>query len=204
MLKLIFNLFEKRFIKHLNKKHSIKLTKDNLNFAFHDLDGNGYYKFSKDIELPMSRLAKMQEYLMWLSKGVSQEEYIKALEVAESGLEGGIKDGKGLAKIGFVLHELKDRCKMVVHDELFYNIIAIQIIRSDESITEFNNEIQMQKVQAFKDMEKENDSFFLAIQELLEQLSLSGITKAQLEKLLRESRILRESMERMLNTASEA
>ena len=34
---------------------------------------------------------------------------------------------------------------MVLHDELFYNIIAVQLIRQDESPTEFNNEIHLQK-----------------------------------------------------------
>lgn len=200
MLRLIFNLFEKRFIKYLNKKNAIKLTKDNLNLSFYDDEGRGYYKFSKDIELPMTRLAKLQEYLMWLSKGISKEEYVKALEFAKQGLEGGIKDGKGLAKIGFVLHELIDRSEMVIHDELFFNIIAVQLIRDDESPTEFNNEIQMQKVAAFKALNSKDDSFFLNIQEFLEQLNLSSTTKDQLEKLLKESQVLRGAMERMLST----
>ncbi len=91
------------------KKMGVKVTKDNLIFAFHDLEGNGYYKFPKGLELPLSRIAKVQEYLMWLSKGVSQEEYLKALEIAEEAMNNGIKDAKGMAKIGFVLGELKER-----------------------------------------------------------------------------------------------
>lgn len=203
MLKLIFRLFEKKFIGYLNKKNSIKLTKDNLVLSFYGDEGEGYYKFPKEVELPMVRNAKLQEYLMWLAKGVSQEEYIKAIEYAETGLEGGIKDGKGLAKIGFILHELKDRCKMVIHDELFYNIIAVQLIRADEDPTSFNNEIQMQKVEAFKRLDKQDDAFFLNIQEFLGQLNLSNITKDQYEKLLKESRIVREAMEKMLSSLSE-
>lgn len=203
MLKLIFRLFEKKFIGYLNKKNSIKLTKDNLVLSFYGDEGEGYYKFPKEVELPMVRNAKLQEYLMWLAKGVSQEEYIKAIEYAETGLEGGIKDGKGLAKIGFILHELKDRCKMVVHDELFYNIIAVQLIRGDEDPTSFNNEIQMQKVEAFKRLDKQDDAFFLNIQEFLGQLNLSNITRDQYEKLLKESRVVREAMEKMLSSLSE-
>ncbi len=200
MLKLIFNIFENRFIKFLNKKNSIKLTKDNLTFSFYDSDGLGYYKFPKELELPMTRLAKMQEYMMWLSKGVSQEEYIKAITIAENCLEGGIKDGKGLARIGFVLHELKDRCKMIIHDELFYNIIAVQVIRNDESVTEFNNEIQMQKVAAFKQMDFNSDTFFLNIHEYLEAFGLSNITKNKYDQLLKNSQEVRAAAERVLNT----
>lgn len=203
MLKLIFNLFEKRFIKYLNKKNSIKLTKDNLTFSFYDGDGKGYYKFPKDIELPIPRAAKMQEHLMWLSKGVDIKEYKKCLAFAKSGLEGGIKDGKGLAKIGFILEELETRCDMVIHEELFYNLLAVQFIRDDERPTEFNNDIQMQKVAAFKELDKLGDTFFLSIQEYLELFGLSNTTKIQLEKLLKESRTLREATERMMSTLSE-
>lgn len=202
MLKLIFNLFEKKFIKYLNKKNSIKLTKDNLVFAFHDTEGLGYYKFQKELELPMIRMAKLQEYLMWLSKGVDKSEYLAALEFAETGLEGGIKDGKGLAKIGYILNQLKDRCQMVVHDELFYNIIACQLVREDESITDFNNTIQMEKVEAFKLLDSYSDTFFLNIQEFLSLLNLSNISRDQLKKLVHESEVFRKSVEKQMSSLS--
>lgn len=202
MLKLIFRLFEKRFIRYLNKKNGIKLTKDNLVFAFHDLDGTAYYKFSKELDLPLIRAAKVQEFLMWLVKGVSKEEYLKALDLAESALVKGVSDQKGTAKIGYVIHELKDRCNMTLHDELFYNIIAAQLIRSDESPNSFNNDIHMQKVDAFKLMDKDDDTFFLGIRELLGPLGLSNITKEQLEQLLKHSQAVRGAMERMLKSQS--
>jgi len=185
------------------KKMGVKVTKDNLIFAFHDLEGNGYYKFPKGLELPLSRIAKVQEYLMWLSKGVSQEEYLKALEIAEEAMNNGIKDAKGMAKIGFVLGELKERSKMVIHDELFYNIIACQMVRQDESVTEFNNEIHMQKVEAFKELDKLNDTFFLNIQEFLTALNLSNITKTQYENLMSASVAIRKAMAAMESSLSE-
>lgn len=196
----VFNLLEKKFIAHLHKKKAITLTKENLTLSFYDLDGNGYYKFPKGLDLPMNRLAKLQDYLMWLSKGIDPAEYKKALEFAESGLEGGIKDGKGLSKIAFIINELKTRPEMVVHDELFYNILAVQIIRQDESVTDFSNDIQMQKVAAFKLLDKQDDSFFLNTQEYLEPLGLSNTTRDQLTKLLRESQILRATLEKMVSS----
>lgn len=194
---------EKKMLNRICKKMGVKVTKDNLIFAFHDLEGNGYYKFPKGLELPLSRIAKVQEYLMWLSKGVSQEEYLKALEIAEEAMNNGIKDAKGMAKIGFVLGELKERSKMVIHDELFYNIIACQMVRQDESVTEFNNEIHMQKVEAFKELDKLNDTFFLNIQEFLTALNLSNITKTQYENLMSASVAIRKAMAAMESSLSE-
>lgn len=194
----MLNWIEKYFQKRINKKLAIKLTVNNLTYSFTDDDGYSYYMFPKEVELPIGRMGKLQEYLMWMAKGVSKEEYIKAIDYAEGALINGLKDSKGVAKIGFVLHELKDRCNMVVHDELFYNIIAVQIVREDESPTEFNNEIHLQKVAAFKELDKKNDSFFLNIQELLNQLGLTNITKKNLDELLKESQAVREAIERMM------
>lgn len=194
----MLNWIERYFQKRINKKLSIKLTTNNLTHQFTDDDGNAYYSFPKEVELPISRMGKLQEYLMWMAKGVSKEEYIKAIDYAETALINGLSDKKGVAKIGFVLHELKDRCNMVIHDELFYNIIAVQLIRDDESPSEFNNEIHIQKVEAFKKMDKKDDCFFLHIQELLGQLGLTNITKKNLDELLRESQVIREAMERMM------
>lgn len=191
---------EKEFLAYLHKKNRTKIVKENLTFAFNDLEGNGYYKFDKELDLPISRLAKMQEYLVWLSKGISKEEYIRAIDIAEGCLTDGLKNAKGVAKIGFVLHELKDRCNLVVHDELFYNILAVQFIRHDENVSEFNNNIHLEKVDMFKEMDSQDDTFFLNIQQYLDVFGLSNITKPHLQELLKESRTLRVAMERMLNT----
>ena len=194
----MLNWIERYWLKRINKKMSIKLSVNNLTQSFIDMDGNAYYSFPKEIEMPISRMAKMQEYLMWLAKGINKDEYIKAIDYAEGALIAGLKDSKGVAKIGFVLHELKDRCNMVIHDELFYNIIAVQLIRQDESPTEFNNEIHMQKVAAFKEMDLQDDAFFLCIQEYLMQLGYKDITKKNLEELIKHSQVVRKALERML------
>ena len=140
---------------------------------------------------------------MWMSRGVSKDEYLRALGIAEEAMNNGIKDTKGMAKIGFVLGELKERCNMVIHDELFYNVIACQLVRQDESVSEFNNEIHLQKVEALRELDLKKDGFFLHIQEYLQAFSLSNISKAQYENLMKESKQIRIAMEKMLSTVSE-
>lgn len=191
----MLNWIEKTILKRIHKKLSIKLTKENLVLAFTDLDGNGYYKFAKGLELPISRMSKLLEYMMWLRKGTTKEEYLSALEIAKKGLEKGISDGKGLAKMGFVITELENRAELVIHDELFYNILAVQHIRHDESVTKFNNEIHLQKVEAFRELDKLDDCFFLNIQEFLQALNLQNITKTEYENLMSASRQARQALE---------
>lgn len=189
---------EKQFLEYLHKKNGTKMSKENLAFSFFDLDGLAYYKFPKELSLPMSRLGKLQEYITWLSAGVTGEELDKMIENADKALMEGIKTGKNAAKIGWLLSELKDRKQMIVHEELFYNIIAVQLIRSDESPTEFNNEIQMQKVESFRRLNTENDTFFLNISEYLKALNWSNITRAELLSILNDSTIKVEATKKMM------
>ena len=195
---MLYKIFEKGFLKYLHKKNGTTLSKESLIFSFIDLDGNTYYKFPKDLSLPMVRLGKLQEYMQWLSSGVTGVELDKMLDACDNALMNGLKNNNGFAKIGFILAELRDRKKMIIHDELFYNIIACQIIRHDESPTVFNNEIQMQKVIAFRKLNEQNDTFFLNINEYLAALNWSNITKDELMNLLMDSVIHREAAESMM------
>lgn len=198
----LLSWIEKKMLNKIHKKMGVTLTKDNLVLAFTDLEGYGYYKFPKGLEMPLSRLSKMQEYLMWLSRGVSKTEYIRALDIAEQAMNDGIKNTKGMAKIGFVLGELKERSNMIIHSELFYNILACQFVRSDESITEYNHEIHLQKVEAFQEMDSLNDNFFLNIQEYLEVFNLSDISRNEYVLLMNESTRVRAAMDQMMNSLS--
>lgn len=193
-----FQKNEKGFLAYLHKKNGTKLTKDNLAFSFFDLDGKGYYKFAKDLSIPMSRLGKLQEYMAWLSAGITGTELEKILDFIDVAITDGLRTGKNASKIGWATNEIRERKKMIVHEELFYNIIAVQIIRDDESITEFNNDIQMEKVEAFKKLNTENDVFFLNIQEYLKALNWSNITKAELLNILRDSTIRMQATQKMI------
>lgn len=179
-----FQKNEKEFLSYLHKKNGTHLTKDNLAFAFHDLDGNAYYKFPKEVGMPMARLGKVQEFATLLTKGVDGKEYNDLLAYADKALTDGIKNGKNASKIGFVLSELVDLQNIVIHDEIFYNIIAVQMVRHDESITEFSNDIHMQKVVAFRRLNQENDTFFLNTNEFLRPYNWSNITPDELRNLL--------------------
>lgn len=186
-MKFLFNIFEKKFLNYLIEKQSKKLDVKNLKYEFTDLDGKVYYSFPKEVLLPIGRLAKLQEYVMWLQRGIDTKEYENMLDAADVALTDGLTNKKGGSKVGFIISELRDRKNMVIHEELFYNFIAVQLIRSDESITEFNNDIQMQKVDAIRKLNQKDEGFFLIIQKFLAVLNLSDITKEELTTLLEES-----------------
>jgi hypothetical protein len=185
--KWFFERNENEFLRYIHKKNGHTLTKDNLTYSFLDLDGNAYYKFPKDLALPMERMGKLHEYMMWLSAGITGQELDLMLDYADKLITEGLTKGKNGSKVGFILSDIKERKNKIIHPELFYNIIAVQTIRWDESVTSFNNDIQLEKVEAFKRLNNEDDTFFLNIREYLVALNWSNISRIELLNILKQS-----------------
>jgi len=70
---------------------------------------------------------------------------------------------------------------------VFYNILAVQWVREDESVYEFNETIQFEKVQSFIQADKEHTGFFFHQPELKGLLSLLRITHEDVPSYLKES-----------------
>jgi hypothetical protein len=122
-----------------------------LEYAITDLNGVKYYKFPQDASIPIERWGKLNEYMMWMSSGLTGGELDKLVAVAEEAIAQGLKqDTRNIAKISTVLNEIKERKNMVIHTELFYNYVSVQLVREDENPDTFNNEIHLQKVEQFK------------------------------------------------------
>lgn len=158
MIKWIGNLFKSKEV-----KTSIPHAK--LEYCHTDSLGDKYYKYPESMSLPIERFGKLQEYMMWMSSGITATELDSLLDEADKALTEGLTQKKNASKIGFILHEIRDRKNMVIHTELLYNFLAVQVIREDEDPEFFNNAIQMQKVERFKEETKNGKTydFFLRI-----------------------------------------
>ena len=122
-----------------------------LEFGFTDSKGINYNKFPTDTAIPIERWGKLNEFMMWMSAGLTSGELDKLLNVAEEAIAEGLKkDTRNIAKISTVINQIRERKNMVIHTELFYNYVAVQLVRQDEDPNTFNNEIQLQKVEQFK------------------------------------------------------
>lgn len=136
-----------------------------LEYCFSDSLTAKYYKYPESMSLPLERFGKLQEYMMWMSSGITATELDALLDEADKALTEGLLQKKNASRIGFILSEIRDRKNMVIHTELLYNFLAVQVIREDEDPEFFNNSIQMQKVERFKEETKNGKTydFFLRI-----------------------------------------
>ncbi len=151
--KILWKLFHKDLIKHYIKDASKPVGFSDLKLAFTDLNGKKYYQPQQGWNIPIERLGKLQEFTMWMSAAISPEELDKLIDAADRLLTDGLKTGKNAAKIGAILSQIKERRKMCIHTELLYNYAACSLIREDEVVDKYDNDIQMQKVIQFKELE---------------------------------------------------
>lgn len=194
--------FLKFFIEESGEK---RIEKANLEYRFHDSNGKIYYGFPESLPMPLERWGKMKDFLMYMNAGFSLTEYDEMIDLAEKNWVSFIKTGKNAAKVGYIFQELKNRSRMVIHTELLYNFLAVQLVREDESVEVFNSEIQNEKVEQFKkECVDGNHYFFFQKPELKKLHELWKFTREEWNEYWEESQakqeILKRSLKNILST----
>src|SRR3990172_2496470 len=154
MIKWIGKLFERK-----QERVITSIPHSKLELCFTDSCGCKYYKFPEAMSLPIERFGKLQEFMMWMSAGLTSVELDSLLDEADKALMTGLTTGKNASKIGFVLTQIRERKNMVIHTELLYNFLAVQVIREDEQVEFFNNAIHLEKIEQFKSETKDGKTY---------------------------------------------
>lgn len=201
-LKDIWEKNKKDFIQMFTDEVSQKrLNKKELEFRFLDSNGKSYFGFPDSLPLPLERWGKSRDFLMWMSNGMSSKEFIELIEVAEKNWLNYIKTGKNASKVGYIFEELKNRGRMVIHTELLYNFLAVQLIRDDEDAESFNAEIHNEKVEQFKkETANGNHYFFFQQPELKKLHEFWNFNQEEWEKYWNESLIVQQTQVKILQT----
>lgn len=152
MIKLLFRLFRKQFLKLAFNEQSKPVDFDKLNQVFIDSDGRKYYMYDDDMEIPVTRRGESVKYLQELEACLSREELgmftdgmIVALEREEKG-----RFKPDFAMIGFLIKEIQLRKEGLFHPEIMFNLISTLYIREDENPSVIDPQIHKQKVEQFK------------------------------------------------------
>src|SRR3990167_7035211 len=199
MIKWIGEIFSKKVITGI--PHS------KLELCFTDSTGRKYYKFPEAMSLPIERFGKLQEFMMWMSAGLTSAELDILLDEADKALMGGLTTGKNASKIGFVLTQIRERKNMVIHTEFLYNFLAVQVIREDEQAEHFNNAIHLDKIEQFKKETADGKTYDFFLHIGLKKLNdLFNMSEAEWTRFWGESleaqRLLREAVKIISKDAS--
>lgn len=132
--------------------------------ALVDLDGKVYYRFTgSSTIIPLERMGKMQDFLTMMSAGLDEKELTALIDVANGELALALAGKKAdVVKIGAVLSQIKERQQMILHDQLLWQFMAVQLIREDEPPSRFIQKIHDEKVEALQSLywEKSDTSLF--------------------------------------------
>lgn len=126
---------------------------EKLQYAFTDLDGYRHYRFPSVTDLPVERWGKGQEFLTFLSRGLTGEELRALVYVAIAELENLVAGKKGsLVTAAAALKEILQRENIIMHTELMYQFVAVNHVREDEPVESYSDSYQQLKVDAYKAM----------------------------------------------------
>lgn len=197
-LKKLWDENRTEFIRFYSTEQQKPLTHAQLEKAFVDINGNQIYKFSS-LDLPISRFGKQKQFLQWLAKGLTDEEDRKI----DNTLADIVLNGTSLLEVkkgcAGLLAEKEIRRQMVIHTEIFYNLVALELIRHDENPEVFDPDIHMEKIKTFKKMTKEGSTYFFFQQTALASLSkYLKYTQAQWDHYWEESEIKLQSLNPVL------
>lgn len=174
-----------------------------LELCFTDNKGRKYYKFPEAMSLPVERFGKLQEFMMWMSAGLTSVELDKLLDHADKALTDGLLLKKNASKIGFIITQIRERKSMVIHTELLYNFLAVQVIREDEQTEFFNNAIQLEKIEQFKEETKDGKTYDFFLRIGLKKLNdLFNMSEAQWNQFWQESLQAQELLKEAMNIIS--
>lgn len=115
-------------------------------------EGHRFYTYENLFDMPIERLGRAQDFVLQLQRMVSDDELNAFIESMEKALfESTNADKiKGLSKIGFLLGEIKERKKILIHPEIMMELVGTMLIREDQDPGDWNDEFEQKKVEMFR------------------------------------------------------
>lgn len=170
--------------------------------ALVDLDGKVYYRFTGSSTIvPLERMGKMQDFLTMMSAGLDEKELTALIDVANGELALALAGKKAdVLKIGAVLNQIKERQQMILHDQLMWQFMAVQLVREDEPAAKFVQKIHDEKVEALQQLYYQHPDYsFFQTPELRLLNELLKCSPQDWETLLVSSIRERDRLKRMLS-----
>lgn len=205
MIKLLFWLFRKQFIELAFKTQSKPIDFTELDFCFIDSKGRRYYKFPDGKEQPLVRKAYFEKCFQELSCSLHDSELSLILDAFDKAFNGKDKAGKqfvDIAMIGHLIKELRDRKELLLHPDIFMDMICVRYIREDENPLKFDAQIHNQKIEQLTiDSKREGGLwYFFQMAGLEKFIPFSHSYVEEFNKLIQDGKIRVEALKQQLES----
>ena len=200
MLKLLYILFRKRFNKLAYEGQTFKRGFDGTEKIFIDSDGNSYFRYKNDFDIPIQRFKEIQLRLRILNSGLSLTTLGMICDNMEKALNSGKKSD--LAEIGYLIKEIRKRENIYIDNNLLYDIICLTYIREDENPAVIDWVKHKEKVERLKiDSQGVLYDFFHS-SGLMGLIPFVGTTEEEWSEYLMESEVKMKALTAFLNHRS--
>ena len=146
--KLLYWLFSKAILKVYFNSQSKKVGFEYMQKVFVDSNGRVYYFPKNDFDYPVQRVKEIQKRLKRVDSGLSDNEIENLLASLKKAYNGGVNPNVG--RIGFHIEELELRKEIWIHEDLWFDILALKYVREDEKPYIVDLTIHQEKVAQFR------------------------------------------------------
>lgn len=167
------------FIRRLLRIKAAPPVKSNLVFAFKDHEGRNYYTWPESGALPIERLGAIQDFTIRLTRSLTDDQLYLLIGRIDELITDGITKGRNAAKIAAITGEILYTRSKISSPELYLNYLAAYYVREDEDPYKYNQQVQSEKVDAFRHASNDDNSFFFALPQYIELVRLLNISKNQ-------------------------
>ena len=146
--KLLYWLFSKAILKVYFNSQSKKVGFENMDKAFVDSSGKIYYLPKNDFDYPIERVKEIHKRLKRVDSGLSDTELQRLLDVMKKALNGG--KNPDIGRIGYAIAEFELRKEIWIHEDLWFDILALKYVREDEKPYLVDWNIHEEKIKQFR------------------------------------------------------
>lgn len=146
--KLLYCLFGKAVLKVYFNSQSKKSGFENMQKAFVDSNGKIYYLPINDFDYPVNRVKEIQKRLKRIDSGLSDSELESLLAVIKKALNNG--KNPDIGRIGYAVAEFELRKEIWIHEDMWFDVLALKYIREDEYPWLVDSTIHAEKIAQFR------------------------------------------------------
>ncbi len=163
MMRLLFALFGKAIIRHLEASRLRPDGFDGMEFAYL-MEGHDYYTWTDITHMPAARQKHIERALSFGNAGIGENTLNSLCDMAEEHLIAGMKRGKdadkALLRVAHIVKELRNRPKEIIPEEVYYDLCATFVARKGEDPRTFDPSIHADKVRAITEAGRAGHDFF--------------------------------------------
>ena len=146
--KFLYWLFSSAILKVYFNSQSKKKGFESMQKTFVDSNGKIYYTPANDFDYAIRRVKEIQKRLSRINSGLSDDELDRFIQGIKKAMNGG--SNPELARIFFLVGEMEARKEIWIHEDMWFDLLALKYIREDEDPSLVDIEIHNQKVEQFK------------------------------------------------------